>query len=77
MSGFSKVTRLLKPLIEPVDTSKNDENFIEMFNEDFAGIGLQLQKEVDDTGFEIVERVSLKIKMISCYVSINMLLKYY
>ena len=58
------MTRLLKPLIEPVDTSKNDENFIEMFNEDFAGIGLQLQKEVDDTGFEIVERVGFSIYIV-------------
>lgn len=61
LSGFSKVTSLLKgALLEPADTYGGHSNFTEMFNEDFAGIGLQLGKEAeDDTGFEIVDRVWL------------------
>ena len=64
MTGFSKVTGLLKSAL--LDTAGESgaskhgghDNFIDMFNDDFAAIGLHLEKPdvEDETGFEIVER---------------------
>ena len=64
LTGFSKVTGLVKNvLLEPGDGSGHDaygghDNFIDMWNDDFAAIGLYLDKDKpeEDTGFEIVER---------------------
>ena len=74
LSTFSRVTSLLKPLIEPVDSKQSDQNFVEMFNDDFAAIGWQLKKEVEeDTGFEIVERVRISKmqRYIFCCIQIS------
>ena len=71
LSGFSKVTGLLKTVLtEPEDsaTSSSRDDFSKLLPDDFAGLGLHLGKEPEaETGFEFVERVRIYFALILFY----------